>query len=197
MPPPAPRDNGRMRAVLVDAPESLLEERRRLGIDKIDECWDGEWHIVNPPKHWHGRLNTDLLLALAPLARAVGLEPYGDATGLFEAENNWRVPDQAYARPEDASEDGLTSAQLVVEIRSPGDESYQKLPFYASRGVTEVLIVHQDRRFELHRLRGDEQYAVVEPDPDASTASTVLPVALQTVAGPALRVIWASGLTEV
>lgn len=28
---------------MVDAPESLLEERRLLGLDKIDECWDGEW----------------------------------------------------------------------------------------------------------------------------------------------------------
>ena len=186
-----------MRAVLVDAPESLLEERRLLGLDKIDECWDGEWHLVNPPKRWHGRLNTDLLHVLIPLARAVGLEPYGDATGVFGAKNNWRVPDQTYARAEDETDDGVIGAQLVIEIRSMGDESYQKLPFYAARGVTEVLIIHQDRRFELRRMGGHDQYAVVEPGPDGSTTSTVLPVALQTVAGPALRVTWATGSSEV
>jgi hypothetical protein len=30
-----------VRAVLVNAPESLVEERRRLGIDRQDERWEG------------------------------------------------------------------------------------------------------------------------------------------------------------
>jgi len=42
-----------MRAVLVNASDSMVEERRRLGIDKHDERWEGEWHFVNPPKYWH------------------------------------------------------------------------------------------------------------------------------------------------
>ena len=116
------RDNERMRAVLVDTPdvlvdrpEALLEHRRLLGLDKKDECWDGEWHLVNPPKLWHSQLNSDLFLTLGPIARAVGLRPYVDCTGVFGAENNWRVPDQVYARDEAAFEDGLRSAELLVE----------------------------------------------------------------------------------
>jgi hypothetical protein len=35
----------------------------------------------------------------------------------------------------------LHTAALAVEIISPGDETWQKLPFYATHGVDEVLIV--------------------------------------------------------
>jgi Uma2 family endonuclease len=33
-----------------------------------------------------------------------------------------------------------------VEILSPGDESWQKLPFYAAHGVDEILIVDPTER---------------------------------------------------
>lgn len=186
-----------MRAVLVGAPESIVEDRRRQGIDKQDERWDGEWHFVNPPKRWHGRLDLDLLLVLAPLARHAGLEAYGDGTGIFaDPEWEWRVPDQAYARAEDGVDEGLTSAQLVVEIRSPGDESYAKLSFYASRSVAEVLIVHEDRRAELHRRRDDGSYSLVD-DGAGSATSAVLGARFTTVEGPRLRIDWAEDSAEV
>lgn len=35
----------------------------------------------------------------------------------------------------------MSSAALVVGIRSPGDDTDRKIPFYAERGVDEVLIV--------------------------------------------------------
>lgn len=183
--------------VLIDAPEAVLEHRRLLGLDKKDECWDGEWHLVNPPKLWHSRLATNLLLLLGPIARSVGLEPYGDCAGVFGAENNWRVPDQVYARHDAGFEDGLRSAELLVEVRSPGDESYKKLPFYASRGIGEVLIIHRDRTFELRRLGGDGAYFEVGADDDGVTSSSALPVGLQTVKGPALRITWEGGAAEV
>jgi len=177
--------------VLVNASESFVERRRELGIDKQDERWQGEWHFVNPPKRWHARLNAELLLVLAPLARQQRLEPYGDSTGIFaNVELDWRVPDQAYAAPDDGIEEGLTSAAFVVELRSPGDESYAKLPFYAARDVREVLVVHEDRRFELYRLR-EGRYEPVE-----GGASTVLGVRLETVGGR-LRIMWNGGAADV
>ncbi|MGH9190236.1 MAG: Uma2 family endonuclease [Acidimicrobiales bacterium] len=186
-----------MRAVLVHASSSLVEERRRLGIDKKDERWEGEWHFVNPPKRWHGRLNTDLFLVLAPLARDRGLDPYADNTGVFaDIEGDWRVPDQVYARPEHGIDEGVIGAELVVEVRSPGDESYEKLPFYAARGVNEVLIVHRDRRIELHRLDVVGGYLVVD-DVSGTTTSSVLGVTFTTVDGPALRIAWDGGSAEV
>jgi Uma2 family endonuclease len=172
-----------MRVVLVDAPKSLLDERRRLGMDKFDEVWEGEWHFVHPPKSWHTRLNFDLGLVLGPRARALGLEPFGDGTGVFAGEKDWRIPDQVYVRPERVVEEGVTGAELVVELYSPGDESYTKLPFYAARRVSEVPIVHRDRRFELFRLDDAGTYQPVEDG-----RSTVLGVSFSTVAGPKLRI---------
>jgi Uma2 family endonuclease len=179
-----------MRAVLVDA-ESEIDRRRRLGIDKKDELWDGVWHLVNAPKVWHQRLNLDMGYVLLPLARGRGLEPLLDSGVIDDIEKNFRIPDQIYARPADVGEDGVTSAGLVVEVRSPRDESYEKLPFYAERGVTEVLIVHQDRRFELYRLAEGEYH------PAKDGRSTVLGVTFSTVDGPKLRIAWDGGSADV
>lgn len=53
----------------------------------------------------------------------------------------------------------MTSAALVVEIRSPGDDTDQKIPFYAERGVDEVLIVDpRKRRVEWLGRRPDGGY---------------------------------------
>jgi Uma2 family endonuclease len=182
-----------VRAILVNVSEALIDERHRLGIDRQDERWAGEWHLVNPPKLWHPRLNSDMYVVLAPLARGVGLVPYCESTGVFgEVERDWRIPDQVYARPDQETEEGLTGAELVVEVRSPGDESYAKLPFYASRRITEALVVHRDRRVELYRLDGAGGY---EPAHDGRSA--VLGVAFTTVDGPKLRMTWGDGSAEV
>jgi Uma2 family endonuclease len=59
-------------------------------------------------------------------------------TGLFAADDDYRVPDIVVSRPVNRSHRGVDdTAELVVELRSPGDESYEKLPWYAARGVTE------------------------------------------------------------
>ena len=180
-----------MRAVLVNA-ELVLEQRRRLDIDRQDERWEGEWHFVNPPKLWHPRLNTDMSFALAPRAQASGLVVYCESAGIFADAEDWRVPDQVYARPDQGMEEGLTGAELVVEIRSPDDESYAKLPFYATRGITEAMIVHRDRRFELYRLDDAGAYQPVDDG-----TSTVLGVTFSTVEGPKLRIDWEGGSAEV
>jgi Uma2 family endonuclease len=185
-----------MSAVPFPVTERQIDDRRRLGIDKRDECWAGEWHLVNPPKRWQTRLGFDLAHVLGPLAEARGLEPVGEG-GIFGAANDWRVPDQVYARPEDGIDEGHVSAELVVEIRSPGDDSYRKLGFYAARGVGEVLILHEDRRVELFRLGDDGVLTPVAPHDDGTVACEALGVTFTTVAGPRLRVAWDGGCAEV
>jgi Uma2 family endonuclease len=180
-----------MRAVLVNA-DSFLEQRHMQDMDKFDEMWEGEWHFVNPPKSWHALLNGDLLFALRPHADRAGLWSAGDALGVFASENDWRVPDQAYLRPDQIVENGATGAELVVELRSTDDESYAKLPFYAGRGITEAMIVHRDRRFELFRLDDAGRYQPVEDG-----RSSVLGITFTTVAGPKLRIDWDGGSAEV
>ncbi len=46
---------------------------------------------------------------------------------------------------------------FLVEIESPGDDTEEKVPFYAKIGVRELLIIHRDKRTpRLLRLEGEE-----------------------------------------
>lgn len=123
--------------------EALLERRRRLGQDLFDEVWEGVLHMNPAPHSQHGRLEWQLAGILAPLAgrarlRALGQFNLGD-------EGDYRVPDGALVRPgPDAVY--LPTAALVLEIVSPGDETWEKLDFYATHGVEELLIVDPQER---------------------------------------------------
>lgn len=145
-----------MKVLMLDPPQTMLDERRRLGLDGRDEMWDGVQHMVPPPGESHQGLSSELFLVLAPRAKQLGLEPRVE-TGLFRTAQDYRVPDQLYRRPEDGSERGAEGAELVVEIRSPGDETYEKVGYYAALGVTELLVVHPgDRRAEVYRAVGSQ-----------------------------------------
>jgi Uma2 family endonuclease len=54
-----------------------------------------------------------------------------------------RVPDGGLFRP-DPDEVYASTAALIVEVRSSGDDTREKVPFYAAHGVDEVLIVDPD-----------------------------------------------------
>jgi Uma2 family endonuclease len=69
----------------------------------------------------------------------------------------------------------------VIEVRSPGDESYDKLPFFAKLGVREVLIIDRDtKRVDLFRLASG-QYVRQEPDTAGEVVSEVLAVRFRTL----------------
>ncbi len=132
-----------MRTVILDSPsaglDELLARRARSGLDRLDEIWDGELHMVPAPGHAHASVAQQLAELLGPAARAAGLEATMHEFNLGENERDFRVPDGGLHRPGAATMWHPTAA-LVVEIVSPGDESWQKLPFYAAHHVDEVLI---------------------------------------------------------
>ena len=66
------------------------------------------------------------------------------------------MPDLVVVRAEQVTERGVEGgAVLVVEIRSPGDETDAKIPFYARFGVEELLVVDRDSAaVQLLRLGG-------------------------------------------
>lgn len=140
-----------MRAVLTDASHSewneLLERRRRLGHDRFDEMWEGELHVVPAPGYPHQRLEGSLLAVLHPIARDRGLVLTSN-TGVYDplrGEDDYRIPDLVAARPEHTSRRGVEGrAAWAAEVRSPNDETYQKLDFYARVGVEELLVVEVD-----------------------------------------------------
>ena len=85
-------------------------------------------------------------------------------------DKNYRIPDLVLLTPDCAavnrSEYLEGAPTVVVEIHSPGDEAYEKLPFYAELGVPEVWIIDRDsRRPEVHVL-GHGEYEVCRPAND-------------------------------
>jgi Uma2 family endonuclease len=159
-----------MPTLVMDPPpaeiDALLEHRRRLGLDHRDEVWEGVLHMNPPPSHGHERLLAFLIRVLGPHADAAGLEITGGIG--IGVQNDFRVPDLALHRP-GAAEQWHPTAALVIEIVSPGDESWEKLPFYAAHDVDEILIVDPEEH-AVHWLRlSDGEYRVGGPSIARST----------------------------
>ena len=118
--------------------EALLEQRQRLGQDLYDEVWDGVLHMNPTPAGRHGQIEYQLAVLLTPLSKTAGLT----ITGTFNlgSVGDYRVPDGGLHR-EWRDQVWYGTAALVIEIVSPDDETWNKLDFYAARGVEELLIV--------------------------------------------------------
>ncbi len=182
-----------MRVLMLDAPQAMLDERRRLGQDKRDEVWDGVLHLVPPPGDAHQEFAYLFMKVVGPLAEDRGLLPRHEP-GLYRSDTDYRVPDLAFALPEHRAERGLDGAQLVGEIRSPRDQSYEKLDFYAQVGVAEALILHpRPRRVELYRNVAGRMLPV---QPGAGVYSEVLGITLH-VEGDELVVDWDGGSARI
>lgn len=76
---------------------------------------------------------------LSPLARAVGLHAIIAGVNIGDADE-FRVADGVLER-EPWSGAWAPTAALVLEILTPEDDNWGKLPFYAAHGVDELLIV--------------------------------------------------------
>jgi Uma2 family endonuclease len=177
---------GVMRAVLLEVPEEMLADRRRRGADVRDEMWEGVLHMVPQPGTLHMGFSRDLLFALGPLIKQRGLEVFYE-TSLFGRQDDYRIPDLTVVAPAHVSKRGIEGkAALVIEILSPGDESRDKLPWYARMGVEEAWLVEpHSRAVELYRRWGDA-LRPVEPT-EGVLRSTALGVELRVVPGPGPR----------
>jgi Uma2 family endonuclease len=105
-------------------------------------------------------IEAQLMRLLGPCADAAGLLLSGQCN-IGEGERDFRVPDGALHRP-GASGTWHPTAALVVEIVSPGDESREKLRFYAARGVDELLIVDPVTRSVEWLALSDSEYRPIE-----------------------------------
>jgi Uma2 family endonuclease len=140
--------------------EAFIERRRRLGQDKHDEVWQGDYHMAPYAHPWHGYVEGEIARALGPAAMRRGLVPTG-GFNLGEA-NDFRVPDAGVheSLPRVLY---VPTALLVVEVLSPDDESWEKLPFYAGRGVREVLMVDpREATIRCLRVRDDHGWDDVD-----------------------------------
>lgn len=155
-------------ALLVTDPsleERLIAERQASGGDRFDEVWEGTYVMAPLPNDEH----QDIQTGLATLFRIVIDWP---GAGLVRAgvnvsdreegwEHNYRCPDVVVFMKGTSARNCDThwvgGPDFAVEVRSPGDRTREKLPFYASVNVRELLVV--ERRpwsLELYRLTDGE-----------------------------------------
>jgi hypothetical protein len=161
--------------------ERFVERRKALGQDTYDEVWEGTYHMSPAARATHGYLDNQVARVLGPYADQAGLV----GTGPFNLgqPDDYRVPDRGYHRNLDGKLAYLPTAAVVVEIVSPDDETFEKLPFYADHGVEEVLVVEPEE----HQVR---VFGLVNGSYEERDASAVLDVSGAEVAR-ALR--WPEG----
>jgi hypothetical protein len=141
--------------------EALLERRRHLNQDRKDEVWEGVYHMAPAPRNAHGDIQQQLAELIGPLARQAGLRPIISGEFNIGEKNNFRVPDGGLLRSRENAIWNPTAA-LAVEIISPGDESWDKLPFYAAHHVDELLIIDPTTHSVDWLELGDGEYRPIE-----------------------------------
>jgi len=137
-----------MRTLVLDPPpaqlEALLEQRRRTGTDKHDEVWEGVYHVIPVGGIAHSLVAAQLAVLLDAPARTHGLL-VSTEFNLASNKDNYRVPDLGVHRnPRPAV--WVPTAAIAVEVLSPDDDTWKKLPFYAQHEVDELLIVDPAER---------------------------------------------------
>jgi Uma2 family endonuclease len=153
-----------MKAVMANVPEHILEWRRRTGADQWDEMWEGVLHMAPSPNRDHQDIEGALEAWFRQRSAELGGSRVYHQINVSEPgtwPNNYRIPDLVLLMPQRFQIDRNTyfegGPDLVVEIHSPDDETYEKLDFYALVGVGEVLVIDRDtKRPELHQFRGGE-----------------------------------------
>jgi len=131
----------------------VLRFRQRTGADRFDEMWEGVLHMGPSPIFEHqnleGAMEAFLRLRWAKARKAkVGHQVNVAPPGGWP--KNYRIPDLVILKPErfaiDRSEYFEGAPNVVVEIKSPDDESEEKVPFYLNLGVPEVWMVDRDSK---------------------------------------------------
>lgn len=165
-----------MRGVMSVVPEHILEWRKRTGMWQRDEIWDGVLHMSPEPDREHqdfeGSLESWLRLNWGRPRRAkvyhrINLGLPGAGSSWID---NFRIPDLVLLTRERFSIDHRTHFEggpdVVVEIRSPDDESEEKLPFYFQLGILEVWIIDRDTKQPELYVQTSDGYRKMPPDAD-------------------------------
>jgi Uma2 family endonuclease len=185
-----------MRGVILDPDElkEIIRRRRRLGIDRFDEVWNGVYVMSPIADNEHQKLSYDL-------ARTIDEARLGDdsirvypAVNVSDREEKWkknfRCPDAAVFLEGNPAQDRRThwfgGPDFAVEVLSPRDRSRKKFAFYAKVGVRELLLI--DRKpwsLELYRSTGKSMELVGKSTPETSEilASQVLPMTFRLLPG--------------
>ena len=154
-----------MRAVLSYISDEELARRKAWGLDRHDEMWEGVLHMTPAPTVEHQRMLDELITFLSPRLATTGRGMLRSGINVFRSDNDYRIPDLTFVaagREAAIAEDGIRHGgpDAVIEIRSPHDETDEKLPFYAAIGTREVIVIDRDtKQPEIFRLAGPQYVA--------------------------------------
>jgi Uma2 family endonuclease len=174
----------------IDEADELIRERKRRGADRYDEVWDGVYVMPSMPTLKHQELVHDLDAIFNEVVKRPGLGKVYPGLNVSDRgpgwKENYRVPDLVVVLRNSRAVSRRTHVQggpdFLVEIESPGDDTEEKVPFYAQIGVRELLIIHRDQRtLRLLRLEGEE-LVLVKPSPAGGKewlVSAVVPLAFR------------------
>jgi Uma2 family endonuclease len=141
----------------------VIADRKKRGIDRFDEVWDGVYVMSPIADFEHQSLVTRLSWAFMQSGLPQGTVVLSGVNVSDRSGPNWkknfRVPDVAAILPNSTARNCGThlcgGPDFVVEVVSRGDRSRKKLPFYAKVGTREVLLVHRGPwALELYRNEG-------------------------------------------
>lgn len=175
-----------MKAVMPEVPQHVLHERAQTGADRWDEMWEGVLHMPPMPNRDHQDLALSLGIWLKlNWARPLGNRVHGPVNLASPGgwPNDYRIPNLLLLTPDrfdiDHNEYFEGAPTAVVEVRSPGDETIEKMPFYASLGVPEVWVMDRDtKRPEMYLLQ-QGGYARQSPGPEGWLESAATGIRLR------------------
>jgi len=141
-------------AMLIENPrleEELKEHRKAWGADQHDEVWEGVYFTPPMANDEHQDLVFEFAVLLGTTVSKHGLGKVRPGANLAASAEDWehdyRVPDLVVFLADTAAENHdafwTGPADFVIEITSPHDRTYEKIPFYSRIGVREVLIVNR------------------------------------------------------
>jgi len=156
--------------------QRLLAERVGSDGDQYDEVWEGVYIVTPLPNSDHQEIVGEFDSVLREVIRRARLGHVFPGVNLSDREEGWkdnfREPDVAvFLRDGKAINHGTHwqgAADFLVEIISPGERTREKIPFYSSLGVVELLIIDREPwTLELYRHQDGQLTKVGQSTPAA------------------------------
>ena len=154
----------------------ILAERVGSDGDQYDEVWEGVYVVSPLPNDEHQKIVSALDSILQYVVGWPGAGEVRPGVNLSDREEGWeqnyREPDVAvFLRGGKAVNCGAYwrgAADFLVEIISPGERTREKLPFYSSLGVVELLIIDREPwTLELYRHQDGQLTKIGQSTPVA------------------------------
>jgi Uma2 family endonuclease len=171
--------------LLIEA--DLKRQRAATGADRFDEVWNGVCFVSPQPNDEHQDLVAELIVALHAVIVDAKLGKVRPSVNVSDRDQDWtdnyRCPDVAVFLDGTAAlnrgSHWVGGPDFAIEILSTGDRAREKLEFYASVGVRELLIIDREPwGLELYRLDGNRLGLVGRVDVGAAETlrSEVIPL---------------------